>query len=69
MRFQRASFHGICYEINEKDIYTGANLKKVPKLIYVAVNPGNHKQNVSLALSVIDETTLAAIKSYCAEKT
>ena len=37
-----------------------SNLRKPPKLSYLALNPGNNKQNVPLAL----KTTIAAARSY-----
>ena len=39
-------------------------LRKAPKLPYQALYPGNNKQNVPLALSIIHETTIASSKSY-----
>ena len=37
-----------------------SNLRKYPKLSYLALHPGNNKQNVPLAL----ETTITAARSY-----
>ena len=40
------------------------NLRKAPKLSYQALHPGNNKQSIPLALSIFDETTIAATRSY-----
>ena len=40
------------------------NLKKTCKLTYKSLHPGDNKQDVSLALSIFDATTSAAIESY-----
>ena len=53
------------YKIYEKGIHIWADLKKAPKLTYLATHPGNKKQNVALALTVFDDTNSAAIKRYC----
>ena len=49
------------YELYEK---LQGNLRKAPKLTYKTKHPKNSKQDVSLAFSIFDETTAAAIKSY-----
>ena len=46
----------------------GVGLKKAPKLTYSTVPPGNKKQNVNLALAIINETHSAAIMNYFPEK-
>ena len=50
------------YEIHEID--TKGNLKKAPKLTYSAVQPGNKKQNVTLALAMFQEMTPATMRNY-----
>ena len=40
------------------------NLRKVPKLSYQALHPGDNKQNVRLALALFHDTTIAAAKAY-----
>ena len=50
------------YETHEID--TKGNLKKVPKLTYSAVQPGNNKQNVTLALAIFQEMTPAIMRNY-----
>ena len=52
------------YELYEKDETLQGHLRKAPRITYQAINPGNNKQNVSLALAIFDESTSAAIKSY-----
>jgi len=52
------------YDIYDLDKELKGNLRKAPKLSYQALHPGNNKQNVPLALSIIHETTIAASKSY-----
>ena len=48
------------YNIYDKDKELKSNLRKPPKLSYLALHPGNNKQNVPLAL----ETTITAARSY-----
>ena len=55
---------GDLYNIYDRDKELSGNLRKAPKLSYQALHPCNNKQNVPLALAVIDETTIAAAKSY-----
>ena len=52
------------HKIYDKDSNLNGNLRKAPKLTYRALHPGNNKQNVSLALGIFHETTIAACKSY-----
>ena len=52
------------HDIYDQDCALKANLRKAPKLTYQSLHPGNKKQNVTLALSVFDSTTIAACKSY-----
>ena len=56
------------HKIYDKDQALQGNLKKAHKLSYRSLHPGNNKQNVTLALSIFDETTIAAIKSYFPER-
>ena len=46
--------------IYKKDKEMKSNLRKPPKLSYLALHPGNNKQNVPLTL----ETTITATRSY-----
>ena len=46
--------------IYDKDKELKNNLRKPPKLSYLALRPGNNKQNVPLAL----ERTITAVRSY-----
>ena len=48
------------YNIYDKDKELKSNLRKPPKLSYLALHPGNNKENVPLAL----ETTITAARSY-----
>ena len=48
------------YDIYDKDKGLKSNLRKPPKLSYLALHPGNNKQNVPLAL----ETTINVSQSY-----
>ena len=48
------------YNIYDKGNELKSNLGKPPKLSYLALHPGNNKQNVPLAL----ETTITAARSY-----
>ena len=50
------------HKIYDKDQALQGNLRKAHKLSYRSLHPGNNKQNVSLALSIFDETTIAAKK-------
>ena len=64
-KFQRDTFHGICYiKYTKKTKHLPGNLRKALKLTYKAIHPGNSKQDAPLALAVLDETTSAAIRSY-----
>ena len=56
------------HKIFEKDSKLKGNLKKAPKLTYEVLHPGNKKQSVPLALSIFDETTIAACRSYFPER-
>ena len=51
-------------DVNEEDAKPKANLRKAPKLTYEVLYPGHNKQNVNLALAIIHDTTIAAIKNY-----
>ena len=48
------------YNIYDKGKELKSNLRKPQKLSYLALHPGNNKQNVPLAL----ETTITAARSY-----
>ena len=50
--------------IQNKDKELKNNLKKTPKSSYLALHPGNNKQNVRLALAVLHETTFTAARNY-----
>ena len=50
--------------ISEEDSKLSANLKTAYSLSYKALTPYNNKENVSLALGVFSETTIAATKCY-----
>ena len=52
------------HQLHERDELLQGNLRKAAKLTYKATHPGNNKQNVPHALTVIDETTSAAIRRY-----
>ena len=56
------------HKIYDKNQALQGNLRKAHKLSYRSLHPGNNKQNVSLALSIFVETTIAAIKSYFPER-
>ena len=51
-----------------KDALLEAHLKKAPKINSKVLHPGNCKQNVPVALAIVDETTSAAIKQYFPER-
>ena len=57
------------HRIYEKDANLMAGLKKARKLTYQSLHPGNNKQDVNLALSIFDESTIAAVRSYFPERT
>ena len=50
--------------IYDRDQNFSGNLRKAHKLSYHALHPGNNKQNVNLALSIFDETTIAVSTCY-----
>ena len=54
----------LLHNVHDKDENLSGNLKKAYKLTYKSLHPGDNKQSVSLALSIFDATTLAAIESY-----
>ena len=56
------------HDVFERDANLYANLRKAPKLTTKVLHPGNCKQNVSNALAIFDETTIAAVKSHFPEK-
>ena len=39
-------------------------MRKVTKLSYQALHPGDKKQNVRLALALLHDTAIAAVKTY-----
>ena len=55
---------GNLYDIYHKGKEVKSNLRKAPKLSYLALHPGNSKQNVPLALAVIHETTITAARIF-----
>ena len=55
---------GGIHKVYDIDARLKANLRKAPKLTYKALHPGNKKQSVPLALALIEDTTIAAVKSY-----
>ena len=55
---------GNLYDIYHKGKELKSNLRKAPKLSYLALHPGNSKQNVPLALAVIHETTITAARIF-----
>ena len=52
------------YSNYNKDKELKSNLKKTPKLPYLALHPGNNKNNARLALAVLHETTITPDRSY-----
>ena len=52
------------YSNYNKDKELKSNLKKSPKLPYLALHPGNNKNNARLALAVLHETTITPDRSY-----
>ena len=59
---------GDFHHLHSKDEQLQGNLRKAPKITYQSLHPGNRKQNVSLALSISDETTIASFKSCFPER-
>ena len=55
---------GDLHKIYDIDLTMDGNLRKARKLTYQSLHPGNNKQSVSLALSIFDETTIAACRCY-----
>ena len=53
------------HKIYDIDVTMDGNLRKARKLTYQFLHPGNKKQSVSLALSIFEETTIAASRCYC----
>ena len=56
------------HSIYDQDSKLPANLRKANKLTYRAMHPGNNKQSVNLAISIFQESTIAASKSYFPER-
>ena len=54
------------HDIYKKDCTLKANLCK--RLNLEVLHPGNNKQSIPLALTIIHETKTAAIESYFSEK-
>ena len=52
------------HNVYNKDNALNAKLRKTPKLISKALPPGDNRQNVSLAVAIFHETTIAACESY-----
>ena len=53
----------LLHDVYDNDENLPGNLKKAFKLTYKSFHPGDNKQSVSLALSIFDATTSAAIES------
>ena len=53
----------LLHYVYDNDENLPGNLKKAFKLTYKSFHPGDNKQSVSLALSIFDATTSAAIES------
>ena len=56
------------HQIQAKDLDLNAHLRKVPKVGYKVLHPGNNTQSVPLALAIFEETTITAIRSYLPEE-
>ena len=54
----------LLHDIHDEDRRVQANLRAAPKLTAQVLHPGNCKQNVSVALAIFEETTIAALKRY-----
>ena len=54
--------------IYDRDKNLDANLRQAPKLTYKALNPGNNKQIVNLAIAIFYETTVVGCKKYLPER-
>ena len=52
------------HAVYDRDVALQENLRNGSKLTFAALHPGTIKQNVPLALALLHETTLAAVKSY-----
>ena len=52
----------------DEDCKLSANLRKAHKLTFKSLHPFNNKQNVSLALNIFDQSTIAACKCYCSQR-
>ena len=57
------------HRLHEKDMHLNAHLKKVPKVTYQVLHPGNNKQSVPLALAIFGRTTFSAMRNYFPEDT
>ena len=55
---------GDLHKIHDIDATMDGNLRMARNLSYQSLHPGNKKQNVSLALGIFDETTIAAARYY-----
>ena len=54
----------LIHDVFDKDQTLQANLRKAHKLSYKALQAGDNKQSVPLALAIFDFTTSAALESY-----
>ena len=54
----------LLHDVYDKDENLPVNLKKAYQLTYKSLHPVDNKQSVSLALSIFNATTSAAIESY-----
>ena len=54
----------LLHDVYDKNEILQGNLRKAYKLTYKSLHPDDSKQSVSLALSIFDATTSAAIESY-----
>ena len=54
----------LLHDVYDRDQLLDGYLRKVPKLSYKSLHPGDNKQSVPLALSIFDRSTAVAITEY-----
>ena len=54
----------LLHEVREKDMECQANVRAISMLQENVVHPENCKQNVRVALAILESPTIAAIKHY-----
>ena len=62
-------YWSIFHRVHEQDLGIEYHVRKASKISYQALQPGNNRQSVPLALSIFEPTTITVIRQYFPEDT